>query len=98
MFLGKSVKVHMNFTNTNPRPADLKRLRDALITEAEKTRACIRIGNGARTNKRPALNNAQFAVQGNNWLAIGQNQSQPFKNDLKDIIELSRASAAIGIP
>ena len=33
-----------------------------------------------------------------NWLAIGQNASKPdnaFCNDLKDIIELSRASAAI---
>jgi hypothetical protein len=84
------------FVITAFRPNDLKRLRDSLIAEAERTRACIRIGSGVRPNKRP-LFNEQINAQANNWLSIGQNQSQPFKNenDLKDIIELSRASAAI---
>lgn len=64
-----------------------------LISEAEKIRACIRIGNVVRPFNNPFINGA-ISPQASNWFSIGQNGSV-FKNDLKDIIELSRAAAAI---
>jgi hypothetical protein len=75
-------------------------LRDVLINEAEKVRACIRIGDGYKPFKsRTFRGGATVSPQASNWLSIGQNNTKqetaPFRNDLKDIIELSRASAAI---
>lgn len=73
-------------------------MRDVLINEAEKVRACIRIGDGYTPFKSRSKFPNNISPLAANWLQIGQNatrQEPAFKNDLKDIIELSRASAAI---
>ena len=77
-------------------PDDLKRLRETLITEAEKTRACIRIGNGIRPFQSPKFNGSSSAPS---FVTLRRgnfpSESHPFRSSLKDITELSRAAAAI---
>ncbi|KAI6192674.1 hypothetical protein M3Y99_01923000 [Aphelenchoides fujianensis] len=83
-------------------PHDLKRLRETLISEAEKTRACSRIGDVIRPFKSPRFNGANsissFVPKGgrNNQTSGGGSQTpERFRQALADITELSRAAAAI---
>lgn len=70
-----------------------------MINEAEKIRACIRIGDNYQPFKNRAfVGGATVSPLALNWLSIGRNftkKQSVFRNDIKDIIELSRASAAI---
>ena len=79
------------------RADDLKRLRETIITEAEKSRACTRIGTINRSFKSAARPPHHSRVIAKNAATVGR--SPPPRTSLlrqsADIGELTRAAAAV---